>query len=123
MRARAYPQSIEIGGVVSDMPGKAKRPKVPAFKTEREEARWWDENKEMIERNLISAMKDGTAQRGTAVRLAAEARASKNITIRLPIADIERAQNLSAVKGLRYQTFIKMLLHEALDREEKRRTG
>jgi predicted DNA binding CopG/RHH family protein len=52
-----------------------------------------------------------------------EARASKNITIRIPLADLERARQLSARKGLAYQTFIKMLLHEALDREEKRGVG
>jgi predicted DNA binding CopG/RHH family protein len=36
------------------------------------------------------------------------------------MADIERARKLSAKKGLGYQTLIKMLLHESLEREEKR---
>jgi predicted DNA binding CopG/RHH family protein len=49
-----------------------------------------------------------------------EARASKNITIRMSVEDLERARQLSAKRGLAYQTYMKMLLHEALDQEEKR---
>ena len=94
--------------------------KIPEFESEAQEARWWDEHQDLVEENLIRAMRDGTAQRGSAQRLVKEARASKNITIRMPLADLERARQLSARKGLAYQTYIKMLLHEALDREEKR---
>jgi predicted DNA binding CopG/RHH family protein len=94
--------------------------KVPEFESEAQEARWWDEHKDLVERKLIEAMRNGTAQRGTAQRLLRESRASKNITIRMPLADLERARQLSARKGLGYQTYIKMLLHEALDREETR---
>ena len=102
------------------MPAKAERPKVPKFETEAEEARWWDDHRAMVERELLKAMRDGTVQRGTAQRLAREARESKNITIRVQVADIELARRLSAKKGLGYQTYIKMLLHEALTREEAR---
>ena len=103
---------------------RAKRsPELPAGLSPAEEARWWDEHKAMVEESLMQAMRDGTAQRGTAQRLVREARESKDITIRMPIADIERARKLSVKKGLGYQTLIKMLLHEALEREEKRRAG
>jgi predicted DNA binding CopG/RHH family protein len=105
------------------MPSKSERPKVPKFEREADEARWWDEHKAMVEENLILAMRDGTAKRGMAQRLVTEARESKNITIRLPVADIERARRLSAKKGLGYQTLMKMLLHESLEREEKRTAG
>jgi predicted DNA binding CopG/RHH family protein len=94
--------------------------KIPEFESETQEASWWDEHKDMVEENLIAAMREGTAEKGNAQRLAKEARVSKNITIRMPLADLERARQLSARKGLAYQTLIKMLLHEALDREEKR---
>ena len=94
--------------------------KIPEFESGTEEARWWDEHRDLVEENLIAVMRDGTVQTGSAQRLVREARASKNITIRMPLADLERARQLSARKGLAYQTFIKMLLHEALDREEKR---
>ena len=56
---------------------KAKR-KVPKFKTENQEAKWWDDNQGMVEKNLIQAMKDGSSRRGTAQRLVQEARASKS---------------------------------------------
>src|ERR1035441_3971654 len=46
----------------------------------------------MVERNLIQAMRDGTALRGTAQRLAREARASKNVTIRMAEADLDLAR-------------------------------
>ncbi|NDJ11331.1 MAG: hypothetical protein EBY17_09075 [Acidobacteriia bacterium] len=94
--------------------------KIPPFGSEAEEADWWFQNRGAVEDELITAMRAGTALRGSAQRLTAEARGSKNITIRMPLADLERARLLSARKGLAYQTFIKMLLHEALDAEEKR---
>jgi len=105
------------------MPSKADRPKVPHFKSEAEEARWWDEHKPMVETSLRDAMRDGTAQQQTAQRLVREARESKNITIRMPLRDIERARSLAERKGIGYQTYMKMLLHEALEREENRKTG
>ena len=39
---------------------------------------------------------------------------SRPVTIRLDVHDIERAEQQAKVKGLKYQTYIKMLLHEAL---------
>jgi predicted DNA binding CopG/RHH family protein len=87
--------------------------RVPEFESEADEARRWDEHRAELEQNL------GHAIRGTAQRLVREARASKNITIRMPLADLERARRLSTRKGLAYQTYLKMLLHEALEREEK----
>ncbi len=42
---------------------------------------------------------------------------TKPITIRLSAPDIAVARQLSKDKGLPYQTYIKMLLHEALERD------
>lgn len=42
---------------------------------------------------------------------------SRLLSIRLPEADIALAQRLAASKGLPYQTYMKSLLHEALERE------
>src|SRR5262245_16447509 len=102
---------------------KAGRPKIPKLKNEAEEAQWWDERKSMVEANLRDALRAGTAQRGAAQRLVREARESKNITIRMPLRDIERARVLADKKGIGYQTYMKILLHEALEREEKRKAG
>jgi len=43
------------------------------------------------------------------------------ISIRLPVPDLALAQELAARKGLPYQTYLKQLLHDALDRERPRR--
>ena len=41
---------------------------------------------------------------------------SRQVTIRLSNSEIARAKQQAEAKGLRYQTYIKMLLHEALAR-------
>jgi predicted DNA binding CopG/RHH family protein len=99
------------------------RIKPPVFENEAQEAQWWDEHRTQVEENLATAMQHGLVQRDSAQRLLKEARASKNITIRMSLEDLERARELSAKRGLAYQTYMKMLLHEALDREEKRRVA
>ena len=99
------------------------RIEVPEFATEAQEAAWWDNHKSEVEENLSGAIQAGAAQRGSAQRLVREARLSKNITSRMPLDDIERARELSARKGLVYQTLMKMLLHEALEKEHQRLAG
>jgi predicted DNA binding CopG/RHH family protein len=44
---------------------------------------------------------------------------SRLLSLRLPEPDIALAQKLAASKGLPYQTYIKALLHEALERERR----
>jgi len=48
---------------------------------------------------------------------------SRLLSIRLPEPDIALAQRLAEAKGLPYQTYIKSLLHEALQRERVRDQG
>ena len=43
----------------------------------------------------------------------------KTVTIRIAVRDLEAAQELADRKGLPYQTYVKMLLHEALARERR----
>ena len=45
---------------------------------------------------------------------------TKAISLRLPARDIERARKLAAHRGLKYQTYIRTLVHEGLGKEEKR---
>ena len=94
------------------------RETVPNFVSEADEAKWWDDRQETVENNLLEAMAKGTAQQGAAAKLSRQLRPSKNITIRITLEDIDRARRLAEVKGLGYQTLMKMLLHEALRREE-----
>lgn len=94
-----------------------KRLVAPKFQSEAEEAKWWDDHMDIVGENLLEAMKKGTAHRGGPAALLRETR---NITIRIANSDIERARKLAAQKGIGYQTYMKMLLREGLDREEKR---
>lgn len=95
-----------------------------SFKTEAQEAEWWAKNQSLIADRFEEAKAAGKLGRGTVARLARErasqAGASPTITIRLPESDLTRARTLAAEKGLRYQTYVKMLLHQALDSEEKK---
>jgi predicted DNA binding CopG/RHH family protein len=93
---------------------------LPKLATESEEAEWWDDHKDIVERNLIQAMRDGWVLRGTARRLAREARVSRNVTIRMAEADLDLARKQAAAKGLPYQTYIKSVLHEALVKRQRR---
>jgi len=92
---------------------------VPKFATEAEEAKWWDEHMRAVGENLIAAMKSGTAHRGGPRRVLQERRESRNITIRMPLTDLQAAREMAQKKGLPYQTYMKMLLHQALEKERR----
>ena len=94
-----------------------KKLKAPKSSPKFDEAKWWDKNMDGVERNLLQQIKAGTALRGGPRRVIQERRESRNITIRVALADLARARSLAARKGIGYQTLIKMLLKEALDRE------
>ena len=44
----------------------------------------------------------------------AKARATKAISIRLPVVDLERAQQIAAKEGTGYQTVLKRAIHAGL---------
>ena len=98
--------------------------KQPPFKTEAKEAEWWAKNQELIANRFEQAKAAGKLGKGTVARVAreraSEAGASPTITIRLAEDDLTRARTFAAEKGLRYQTYLKMLPHQALNSEEKR---
>ena len=83
---------------------------IPKFRTEGEEAEWWDDHPEVATEIMKRAIKSGKARRAVPL---------KTVTMRLPVPDIKTAQDLALQKGLPYQTYIKMLLHEALERERR----
>jgi predicted DNA binding CopG/RHH family protein len=85
----------------------------PDFKSEAEEAAWWDSHPEEILAVFQQAEKDGTLGRGTIVRRAQTAKTS----IRLDAADIELAKSIAEKHGLRYQTYLKMIIHQHLMQE------
>jgi len=93
--------------------------KVPKFATETEEAKWWYDNREKVSEEFQKAAKEGRLRRGGVTRLLAE-RGIKppeplpTTTIRLDPDDIAKARVQAAERGLRYQTYLKMIIHEAL---------
>ena len=98
--------------------------KQPSFKTEAQEAEWWAKNQDLIADRFEQAKATGKLGKGTVARVARERALqtgpSPTITIRLGEDDLARARAFAAERGLRYQTYLKMLLHQALNSEEKR---
>ena len=92
----------------------ASRTRIPRFKSERDEAKWWDAHPEVISELFLRAKKEGRIKRLPVIR-----GATRPVTLRLPIADMEAAQEMAGKRGLPYQTYIKGLLHQALERERK----
>ena len=89
---------------------------IPKFESEREEAQWWDAHPEIVTALFLKAKKEGRLERLPRIR-----GATKSVTIRMPITDLETAREIADKRGLPYQAFIKSLLHQALERESKTR--
>lgn len=91
---------------------------IPKFASEADDARWHDRHRRELERAVERRIREGSTlsleQAGARVKL-------RPITIRLPIEDIDAARGLAARKGIAYQTYVRMLLREALQREARRR--
>ncbi len=85
----------------------------PDFKSEAEEAAWWDSHPDETLALFEQAAKDGALGRGTLARRAQTAATS----IRLDTADIELAKTIAQKRGLRYQTYLKMIIHQHLLQE------
>ncbi len=86
----------------------AERLKTPPFKSEAEEAHWWEANQDLVTDLLIRKGRKSPVK-------------TKSITIRLPEQDIKLAQEMAGKKGMGYQTFIKTVLHGSLKALAERR--
>jgi predicted DNA binding CopG/RHH family protein len=87
---------------------------IPKFASQAEDARWHDRHRRKLESAVARRIQEGSTL--TMQQAAARAR-TRPITIRLATQDMNKARGLAAQKGIGYQTYIKMLLHEALRRE------
>jgi len=90
---------------------KMKHVAIPKFSSEAEEAAWWDTHRSEIEAEIRRRMKQ---KRPLTLANLQGAKPSQPVTLRIPKEDLETARRLAARKGLGYQTYIKMLLREAL---------
>jgi predicted DNA binding CopG/RHH family protein len=99
--------------------------KIPRFQSEADEAAWWYAHREETARWMEEAAANGQTTTLSEVLQRARRRAGTTPTVSIRIApeDIARARGLAEKKGLRYQTYLKMLLHEALEREQRRVAG
>ena len=91
---------------------KMKQVAIPKFSGEAEEAAWWDAHRSSIEAEIRRRMKQKRPL--SLASLLQGAKPSQPITLRIPKEDLDTARRLAARKGLGYQTYIKMLLREAL---------
>ena len=96
--------------------------KIPKFATEAEEAQWWYDHRNELTKAFEDAAARGELHASSAARLAQEQTAgiTPATTIQLDPEDVSRARTLAAKRGLRYQTYLKMLVHEALEAEAKK---
>jgi predicted DNA binding CopG/RHH family protein len=72
---------------------------IPKFENETDEANWLYENRDALSAAFHEAVQQGRVRQGTLKQ--------RGIT------------TLAERRGLRYQTYLKMLIHEALEREER----
>jgi predicted DNA binding CopG/RHH family protein len=88
--------------------------KKPTFKTEAEEADWYDRNRAKIKWG--KPLRDKTGKPLTPAEIAAAhlAKQTRPVTLRLAVADIELAKTQAEQKGLGYQTYLKSLIHQAV---------
>ena len=89
---------------------------IPKFENEAEEANWLYKNREGLVNEFLKAAQEGRVRQGTLKQRGI----TPPTTIRLAPEDISRARTLAERRGLRYQTYLKMLIHEALEQEERK---
>jgi hypothetical protein len=83
---------------------------IPKFRGAVGEAEWLDSHPDVAAEIMGRAIRSGKARRAVPL---------KTVTMRLPEPDLKAAQVLAQKKGLPYLTYIKMLLHEALEKERR----
>jgi predicted DNA binding CopG/RHH family protein len=101
-----------MGAGVKTAKAKMKPAVIPSFANEAEEAAWWDAHRSEIEAEIRRRVKQKSPL--TLGNLLRGAKPSQPVTLRISKEDLETARRLAALKGLGYQTYIKMLLREAL---------
>jgi len=100
-----------------------KKLQMPGFKSESEEADWWASRagRAYVKQRSAEARSRGIAARGSSLVEKSGDKRTTQIAIRLPGADLAEARKIAHRKGIGYQTLLKMLVHEGLARESRRR--
>jgi predicted DNA binding CopG/RHH family protein/uncharacterized DUF497 family protein len=97
---------------------------LPTFRSEAEEAESWDRHREETAQWMEAAVTEGetTTLSGVLARARQRSGGAASVTIRVDPPDAERARSLAAQKGIPCETYLKTLLHDALDRDERHPT-
>lgn len=100
-----------------------KKVEMPKFKNESDEADWWASpaGRTYVEQRFAAMRRSGEKPVGSSLVAALNKKASVQIAIRLPETDLQRARQIAERKGIGYQTLLKMLVREGLQREARRR--
>ena len=102
---------------------------VPGFKSDADEADWYatPEGRRQTQREFVRALRAGTLSRSSGLKAAktdpkaleqlmeqAKETATRAISIRIPIADLEHAERIAGETGVGYQTVLKRAIREGL---------
>ncbi|MGO8791508.1 MAG: hypothetical protein ACLQVL_29530 [Terriglobia bacterium] len=87
---------------------------VPKFNSEAEDAQWHQRHRRTLESAVERRIQEGSTL--TIQQVVARAK-TRPVTLRLATEDIDTARGIAAEKGIGYQTYIRMLLRDALRRE------
>lgn len=95
--------------------------KMPQFKNESDEADWWasEEGREFV-RQKSEISERGKQLKGSRLVEGLRKANTVQIALRLPQSDLAEARKIATRKGIGYQTLLKMILHEGLEREARR---
>ena len=100
------------------------KPEIPRFQSEAEEARWWFDHREETGLWMARAAAEGrTSNLAGVLEKRRQSGATPTVSIRIDPTDLSRARAQAERRGLRYQTYLKMVLHEALEREDRQQAG
>lgn len=86
---------------------------LPEFKSEEEEAEFWDTHNSL---NYLET--DEPVEVELAPELAAERSKTKKVTLRLRVSQIEAAKAIARKKDIPYQTLLRSWIAEAIRREQ-----
>jgi predicted DNA binding CopG/RHH family protein len=97
----------------------------PKFKSDEEFANWVEsaEGRDLIHKQYDEAKNKGALRRevpgNVAVILSRKPQSAVSIHLRVPANDLKKARLIAEQKGIGYQTWLKMAIHEAVERETR----
>jgi predicted DNA binding CopG/RHH family protein len=98
---------------------KSQTARTPHFSSEEEEANWWSskEGRAFLKQQPASH----NIPKGSPLVAEINRPKTVQIALRLPAPDLAKAREIADRKGIGYQTLLKMIVREGLQRESKRR--